>query len=158
MARERIGSRPKKEKVSLVFKERPKARSALFGKPMNAKLTKGEEDYFKVAELLTKGEGVITAHQLGAFFAQQYRFRFGTDCIDYNWFNFSKTAQSVKDYLKLESNLELAQFFAESFEKYSKVRTKLRLNEPLPTVSTFKRAFILEELRGNGGTKFEGFY
>lgn len=158
MARERIGSSPKKEKVSLVFKERPKAKSALFGKSMNAKLTKAEEDYFKVAESIIKGEGPIAAHQVGSFFAQQYRFRFGIDCIDYNWFNFSKTAQSVKDYLKIESNLELAQFFAESFEKYSKVRTKLGLNESLPTVSTFKRAFILEELRGNGGSKFEGFY
>ena len=159
MARKRLGGKPSnKKEIALKFKSRPKSNSRLFGKELNSTLSKGEQDYFIVVDALQGNKVEPTLKQVGAFFAQQYRFIFNCDCIDYNWFNFQKTALMIKDYLKFSTNVELAQFLAESFIRYEKVRKKLNLNEKLPTVSTFKRAFILEELSGNIQPKFDGFY
>ena len=159
MGRTRLGGKPSnKNEIALTFKKRPKSNSRLFGKELNSTLSKGEQDYFIVVDALQGKQVELSLKQVGAFFAQQYRFVFNCDCIDYNWFNFQKTSLMIKDYLNFSTNVELAQFLAESFIKYEKVRKKLNLNEKLPSVSTFKRAFILEELSGNSQPKFEGFY
>ena len=157
MARTRIGNSSKKDEISIDFKSRAKTTSSLFGKSMNSKLSKAEQSYFLIVEALRGTNFEPTLQQVGAFFAQQYRHQFGFDCIDYNWFNFANASKSVKQYLSIDSNLELARFYAESFEKYMKVRKSLGLRETFPSVSTFKRAWILEELSGSK-PKFDGFY
>jgi hypothetical protein len=159
VARQRIGSsgRPKNQ-VALTFKERPKTRSTLFGKDVTAGLSKVEQDYFQIVDALNGKPFEPNMKQVSSFFIVQYEFNFNIKCIDYNWFNFSSTMKKVQDYLNIESNLELCRFLAESFVKYENVRKRLKLTEKFITVSTFKRAWILDELEGKSGQKFEGFY
>lgn len=159
MARQRIGSSSSsKNEIQLTFKERPKTRSSLFGKDVSTGLSKIEQDYFQIVEALNGKLFEPNMKQVSSFFIVQYEFIFEIKCIDYNWFNFSTTMKNVQQYLNLNSNIELCRFLAESFVKYEKVRKKLNLTEKVITVSTFKRAWILDELEGKIGSKFEGFY
>lgn len=159
MARQRIGSSSSsKNEIQLTFKERPKTRSSLFGKDVSTVLSKIEQDYFQIVEALNGKLFEPNMKQVSSFFIVQYEFIFNIKCIDYNWFNFSNTMKNVQQYLNLESNIELCRFLAESFVKYEKVRRRLNLTEKVITVSTFKRAWILDELEGKIGSKFEGFY
>lgn len=159
MARQRIGSSSSsKNEIQLTFKERPKTRSSLFGKDVSTVLSKIEQDYFQIVEALNGKLFEPNMKQVSSFFIVQYEFIFNIKCIDYNWFNFSNTMKNVQQYLNLDSNIELCRFLAESFVKYEKVRRRLNLTEKVITVSTFKRAWILDELEGKIGSKFEGFY
>lgn len=159
MARQRIGSSGNsKNEIELTFKDKPKTRSTLFGKDIATGLSKIEQDYFQIVEALNGKPFEPNMKQVSSFFIVQYEFIFEIECIDYNWFNFSNTMKKVQQYLNIDSNLELCRFLAESFVKYEKVRKKLNLTEKVITVSTFKRAWILDELEGKIGSKFEGFY
>lgn len=159
MARQRIGSsKSLKNEVQLLFKDKPKTRSSLFGKDIATGLSKIEQDYFQIVEALNGKPFEPNLKQVSSFFIVQYEFNFKIKCIDYNWFNFSNTMKNVQQYLNIESNLELCRFLAESFVKYEKVRKRLKLNDKFITVSTFKRSWILDELEGKMGSKFEGFY
>lgn len=159
MARQRIGSSGNsKNEIELTFKDKPKTRSSLFGKDIATGLSKVDQDYFQIVEALNGKQFEPNMKQVSSFFIVQYEFIFEIKCIDYNWFNFSNTMKKVQQYLNIDSNLELCRFLAESFVKYEKVRKKLNLTEKVITVSTFKRAWILDELEGKMGSKFEGFY
>lgn len=159
MARQRIGSSGNsKNEIELTFKDKPKTRSTLFGKDIATGLSKIDQDYFQIVDALNGKQFEPNMKQVSSFFIVQYEFIFRIKCIDYNWFNFSNTMKKVQQYLNIESNLELCRFLAESFVKYEKVRKKLNLTEKVITVSTFKRAWILDELEGKMGSKFEGFY
>ena len=100
MARTRIGNSSKKDEITIDFKSRPKTTSSLFGKSMNSKLSKAEQSYFLIVEGLRGNNFEPTLQQVGAFFAQQYRHKFGFDCIDYNWFNFANTSKSPSAFFK----------------------------------------------------------
>lgn len=159
MARQRIGaSKGQESQLEIPFKKRPKTRSALFGKDVQGRLSNVEQDYFQIVDALNGKPFEPTLKQVSSFFIVQYEFMFNVKCIDYNWFNFSSTMKNVKNYLDISSNIELCQFLAESFVKYEKVRKKLNLQERFITISSFKRAWILDELEGKTGQKFEGFY
>lgn len=159
MARQRIGSSSSaRNEIQLTFKERPKTRSSLFRKDVSTGLSNIEQDYFQIVEALNGKLFEPNMKQVSSFFIVQYEFIFEIKCIDYNWFNFSTTMKRVQQYLNLDSNIELCRFLAESFVKYEKVRRRLNLTEKVITVSTFKRAWILDELEGKIGSKFEGFY
>jgi hypothetical protein len=159
VARQRIGNSGKpKNEIELSFKDKPKTRSTLFKKDVATGLSKVEQDYFQIVEALNGKQFEPNMKQVSSFFIVQYEFIFNIKCIDYNWFNFSNTMKNVRTYLNIESNIELCRFLAESFVKYENVRKKLNLTEKFITVSTFKRAWILDELEGKTGSKFEGFY
>ncbi len=157
MARNRIGKKAKDE-ISYNFAERPKAKSSLFGKDMNAPLTKAEQSYFEVVEMIKADIGEPTIKQLSHFFVKQYRHIYKNDCIDYNWFNFSTAIKNCQSYLGIESNLEMAKFLVKSFDIYPKIRSALKLTESQLTLSTLKRAFIVEALESGKAKKFDGFY
>nr|DAK37799.1 MAG TPA: hypothetical protein [Caudoviricetes sp.] len=157
MARNRIGKQAS-EKLDYNFAKRPKAKSGLFGKEMNSPLTKAEQSYFQVVEMIKADKGELTLKQLSHFFVKQYRHIYGNDCIDYNWFNFSTTMKNCRAYLGIESNLELAKFLVKSFDIYPKIRSDLKLTESQLTLSTLKRAFIVEALESGKSKKFDGFY
>ncbi len=157
MARNRIGKKAKDE-ISYNFAERPKAKSSLFGKDMNAPLTKAEQSYFEVVEMIKADKGEPTLKQLSHFFVKQYRHIYKNDCIDYNWFNFSTAIKNCQSYLGIESNLEMAKFLFKSFDIYPKIRSALKLTESQLTLSTLKRAFIVEALESGKAKKFDGFY
>nr|DAK36630.1 MAG TPA: hypothetical protein [Caudoviricetes sp.] len=157
MARNRIGKKAKDE-ISYNFAERPKAKSSLFGKDMNAPLTKADQSYFEVVEMIKADKGEPTLKQLSHFFVKQYRHIYKNDCIDYNWFNFSTAIKNCQSYLGIESNLEMAKFLVKSFDIYPKIRSALKLTESQLTLSTLKRAFIVEALESGRAKKFDGFY
>ena len=159
MARQRIGNSGKpKNEIELTFKDKPKTRSTLFKKDVATGLSRVEQDYFQIVEALNGKQFEPNMKQVSSFFIVQYEFIFNIKCIDYNWFNFSNTMKNVRTYLNIDSNIELCRFLAESFVKYENVRKRLNLTEKFITVSTFKRAWILDELEGKTGSKFEGFY
>lgn len=157
MARNRIGNQSAKS-AEYNFAERPKTKSGLFGKEMNAPLSKADQSYFEVVEMIQADKGEPTLKQLSHFFVKQYRHIYKNDCIDYNWFNFSTTIKNCQSYLGLESNLEMAKFLVKSFDIYPKIRSALKLTESQLTLSTLKRAFIVEALESGKAKKFEGFY
>ena len=157
MARNRIRKKSESE-LKYNFAERPKTKSGLFGKEMNSPLSKAEQSYFEVVEMIKADKGEPTLKQLSHFFVKQYRHIYGKDCIDYNWFNFSTTIKNCQQYLGIESNLEMAKFLVKSFDIYPKIRSALKLKESQLTLSTLKRAFIVEALESGKAKKFDGFY
>ena len=155
MGRTRLGGKPSnKNGIALEFKKRPKSTSRLFGKELNSTLSKGEQDYFIVVDALQGKKVEPTLKQVGAFFAQQYRFIFNCDCIDYNWFNFQNTMKRLKDYAECKSWIEVALFIYSSFEQ---CLDRTFSKEELITLSTFKRSWLVDELKGKK-QKFSGFY
>lgn len=159
MSRERISAaNPDAPKFRWIFKEIKSKTRGLFGNGASS-LSQRDQDYLMVAAEIRKfREGKsyqeISIKQLSHFFIIQYRFRFGIDCIDYNWFNFQSTMKKLKDYLNSESCTELGYFLYSSIEK-CKDRSFSR--EEVLTLSTFKRSWYLDELLDRK-SKFSGFY
>ena len=145
-------------KKSWIFKEIKSNIRGLFGTSASS-LPQKEQDYLIVTkEIQNMANGKeyqeVTIKQLSHFFIIQYHFRFGIDCIDYNWFNFQNTMKKLKDYVECNSNTELALFIYESFEQCIG-RTFSREN--IITLSTYKRSWYVDELRGKK-QRFDGFY
>ena len=141
-----------------IFKKITSKERGLFGNNTSS-LPKNERDYLSVINEMKrfkdgKSYQEISIKELSHFFLIQYRFRFGKDCIDYNWFNFQSTMKRLRDYLDSESWTEVAYFIYSSIEK-CKDRTFSR--EEIITLSTFKRSWYVDELLGKS-QKFSGFY
>ena len=132
----------------------------LFGNTMS-KLPKRDQSYIHVCNQIQKlstGEPFdeISLKELSYFFIVQFEYIFKQSCLDYNWFNFQSTIKKVQDYEHFDNNVEIAQFL------YSSINVsfdKIYKDIPCPlTLSTFKRAWLLDQLLGKNKPKFEGFY
>ena len=159
MSRKRISAaNPDAQNTNWIFKEIKSNIRGLFGDSKSS-LSKKEQDYLiviKEIKNLANGKDYqeISIKQLSHFFIVQYKFRFGIDCIDYNWFNFQNTMTKLKDYTEYTSWIELALFIYYSFEK---CLDRTFSKEEVITLSTFKRRWLVDELRGKK-EKFSGFY
>ena len=159
MSRKRISSaNPSAQNTNWIFKEIKSNIRGLFGDSKSS-LSKKEQDYLiviKEIQNLANGKDYqeISIKQLSHFFIVQYKFRFGMDCIDYNWFNFQNTMTKLKDYAEYTSWIEVALFIYYSFEK---CLDRTFSKEEVITLSTFKRSWMVDELRGKK-EKFNGFY
>ena len=159
MSRKRISAASKSAKnKKWIFKEIKSNVRGLFGASKSS-LSQRDQDYLiviKEIQNLSNGKDYqeISIKQLSHFFIVQYKFRFGIDCIDYNWFNFKNTMIKLKDYIECTSWIELALFIYYSFEK---CLDRTFSKEEVITLSTFKRSWMVDELRGKK-EKFSGFY
>ena len=159
MSRKRISAaNPSAQNTNWIFKEIKSNIRGLFGDSKSS-LSKKEQDYLiviKEIQNLANGKDYqeISIKQLSHFFIVQYKFRFGIDCIDYNWFNFQNTMKKLKDYAECTSWIELALFIYYSFEK---CLDRTFSKEEVITLSSFKRSWMVDELRGKK-EKFSGFY
>ena len=159
MSRKRISAASKSaQNKKWIFKEIKSNVRGLFGASKSS-LSQRDQDYLiviKEIQNLSNGKDYqeISIKQLSHFFIVQYRFRFGIDCIDYNWFNFQNTMKKLKDYAECTSWIELALFIYSSFEQCI---DRTFSKEEVITLSTFKRSSMVDELREKK-EKFSGFY
>ena len=159
MSRKRIyAANPSAQNNKWIFKEIKSNVRGLFGASKSS-LSQRDQDYLivtKEIQNLASGKAYqeISVKQLSHFFIVQYQFRFGSECIDYNWFNFQNTMKKLKDYAEYKSWIEVALFIYSSFEQCLD-RTFSR--EEIITLSTFKRSWYVDELLGKS-QKFSGFY
>ena len=101
-----------------IFKEIKSNVRGLFGASKSS-LSQRDQDYLivtKEIQNLASGKDYqeISIKQLSHFFIVQYQFRFGIECIDYNWFNFQNTMKKLKDYAEYKSWIEVALFIYSS--------------------------------------------
>lgn len=174
MARQVIGGKEKKldssnECEKLVDSLRDLTRKApkqvtLF-KTKLPKLSQAESEYIVCANALKefvknrKYNTNLTIRQVCSFFAVQYRLVYKIECIDYNYFYASRIFTNAREELSLASNLELLEFIALSFIRFDETKHTLNLSDDKLHVSTFKQAWILQELNNSSNTRrFAGFY
>lgn len=159
MSRKRVFAANKTTQINKwIFKEIKSNVRGLFGASKSS-LPQKDQDYLIVSkEIQNLANGKvyqeISIKQLSHFFVIQYRFRFGMDCIDYNWFNFQNTMKKLKNYAECKSWTEVALFLYSSFEQCI---DRTFSKEEVITLSTFKRSWLVDELRGKK-EKFSGFY
>ena len=159
MSRKRIsGANPSAQNNRWIFKEIKSNVRGLFGASKSSLSQKDQDYLIVIQEIQNLANGKeyreISIKQLSHFFIVQYRFRFGIDCIDYNWFNFQNTMKRLKDYAECKSWIEVALFIYSSFEQ---CLDRTFSKEELITLSTFKRSWLVDELKGKK-QKFSGFY
>lgn len=168
MARKVIGGEqviPKKDNErkqmldSLKNLSKPVKKVTLF-KTKLPKLTQAETEYVSCVEALTNSANDvnISIRQVCSFFAVQYRNFYKSECLDYNYFNANKVFLNVKSELSFNSNYELLEFIALSFIRFENVKNTLNLTDKRLHVSTYRQAWILNELNGTPSQKFAGFY
>ena len=160
MSRQRLtGTDSDVSKTKLNFKQF-KGSKGLFGTTMS-KLPKRDQSYIHVSKQiqnlrLGKDFEEISLKDIAYFFIVQFEYIFEQSCLDHNWFNFQNTIKRIQDYEHFENNVQLANFLYESIQiSYGKIYTDI----PCPlTLSTFKRAWLLDMLLGKNKPKFSGFY
>lgn len=144
------------------FKKRPKAQKGLFSTVASSReLSPADRHYFTAVEILKRAEnGDLDSPSLltiGNFFRVQCEFEYGTASADSNHFNMLNTFEKVMLTYKL-NQLEVLQLVAKTFVVFPEVVRELNLTDVMPSISLFKRQFIVERILNFNGKKFNTFH
>lgn len=158
MARMKIGGvrevHPKKDTIT---KLEPDSISGLFGKQAVTKLKPAERAYNKVVQ--AKEDGCfdnLGPSDISLYFSQRFYQLYKKSCVDYNIHNARSTMEKLVTFCDgdTEKAISLVDTAIDDFSYYQQ---KLRLWDSVPTVSMFKRTWILEELM-RGPNRHGGMY
>lgn len=141
------------------FKQRPKSKKGLFdGFATGAELTISEAAYFKCVEALNGKQNIkILVTDISSFFNEECIYLHGCKSLDANHFNMVATWKAIMQIYGL-NELEVLQLVAKMFSVFENLRIELNLTDKVPSVSLFKRQFIVEKLIDYSGKKFNTFY
>ena len=147
----------KNEQLLKSLAPKPMSKKGIFKiEKLSNELNAVERSYFLCSDVIRGNELSISVDDICKFFKYQFNYVYEHECIDYNLFNCRRTFSNVQNYLSL-SEIELLHLVAESFIGFNELKTELNLTDIEPSVSMFKRNFIVDRL-SSGGKRFDGFY